>query len=325
MKNYIVIYHSADYDGILSGLATKFWLNRSSIGDPQTFVQMVGWDYGKPVPEKDDDGIELDYVSATEIYIVDLSVDELMSCPELRDKIVWIDHHKSAIEKWDGIHNENETQYVKRPFKGLRVDGVAACRLCWQYGLNKFLGLNSVTDKQRYVDRLVDEPLLIRLAGEYDIWDKRDPRADVLQLGLRALNKDQFDRLVWLSFTNNNATNTLDHPLSLGNTIQSYVDQSNKSMMKNSHVIKWFDLRFLVCNGAKGSLSFKSHVTKDHDALMAWTFNGKEATVSLYGVEHRPDVDLSEIAKALGGGGHKQACGFRVSLQDLSNILSRSL
>jgi oligoribonuclease NrnB/cAMP/cGMP phosphodiesterase (DHH superfamily) len=323
MKNYIVIYHSADYDGILSGLATKFWLNRSSVGDPQTFVQMVGWDYGKPVPEKDDDGILLDYGSATEIYIVDLSVDELMSRPELRDKIVWIDHHKSAIEKWDEKFDAADP--LDRPFRGLRIDGVAACRLCWQFGLTNFFALDKMARKQHYVDRLVEEPLLIRLAGEYDIWDKRDPRADILQLGLRALNKDQFDRLVWMSFTNPLNDKALDHPLSLGNTIQSYVDQSNKSMMKNSHVIKWCDLIFLVCNGAKGSLSFKSHVTKDHDALMAWTFNGKEATVSLYGVEHRPDVDLSVIATAMGGGGHKQACGFRLPLEDLSNILSRSL
>ena len=319
MKN-IVIYHSADYDGILSGEAIRFWLEKThhTEGLP-VGVQMVGWDYGRPVPEKDDRGVDLDYRLADRIYIVDLSVDELMQRDELFGKIVWIDHHTSAIDKW-----------ASTPFEGVRVDGVAACRLCWQYGMHYYFSLKGVSShklptKDLYTDRLVDEPLLIRLAGEYDIWDKRDPRADVLQLGLRALNKDQFDRLLHMSFTGSQTTRSidvLDHPISLGNTIQSYVDSSNKSAMKNSHTVKWRGVRFLVCNGVRGSLSFKSHVTSDHDALMAWGFDGKQATVSLYGVEHRPDIDLSDIAKAMGGGGHRQACGFRVSLTDLQFILS---
>jgi len=325
MKN-IVIYHSADYDGILSGEAIRFWLEKThhTEGLP-VGVQMVGWDYGRPVPEKDDRGTDLDYRLSDRIYIVDLSVDELMARLDLRDKIVWIDHHKSAIEKWDATPSDAEPH--PGAFQGIRIDGVAACRLCWQYGLHYYLSLkghssNKLPTKDLYVNRLVDEPLLIQLAGEYDIWDKRDPRADVLQLGLRALHKDQFDRLVHLSFNNPQKVDILDHPISLGNTIQSYVDSSNKSAMKNSHTIKWRGVRFLVCNGVRGSLAFKSHVTKDHDALMAWSFNGQEATVSLYGVEHCPDIDLSDIAKAMGGGGHRQACGFRVSLMDLQGILS---
>ena len=328
MKN-IVIYHSADYDGILSGEAIHFWLEKThhTEGLPGG-IQMVGWDYGRPVPEKDDRGVDLDYRLADRIYIVDLSVDELMARLDLRDKIVWIDHHKSAIEKWDATPSDAEPH--PGAFQGIRIDGVAACRLCWQYGMHYYFSLKGVLShklptKDLYTDRLVNEPLLIRLAGEYDIWDKRDPRADVLQLGLRALNKDQFDRLLYMSFAGSQTTHSidvLDHPISLGNTIQSYVDSSNKSAMKNSHTVKWRGVRFLVCNGVRGSLSFKSHVTSDHDALMAWGFDGKQATVSLYGVEHRPDIDLSDIAKAMGGGGHRQACGFRVSLTDLQFILS---
>ena len=58
MKN-IVIYHSADYDGILSGEAIRFWLEKThhTEGLP-VGVQMVGWDYGRPVPEKDDRGVD---------------------------------------------------------------------------------------------------------------------------------------------------------------------------------------------------------------------------------------------------------------------------
>ena len=93
MKNIAIIYHDADFDGKLSDEVCRFHLKRLH---PDANIHSYGWDYGRRIPT---DGWE-DFDA---IYIVDLSVDELMARPELRDKIVWIDHHKSAIEKWDGI------------------------------------------------------------------------------------------------------------------------------------------------------------------------------------------------------------------------------
>jgi hypothetical protein len=120
--NIAIIYHDADADGRLSNEACRYWLNRLH---PNANIHSYGWDYGRPVPQP----IQLgDWAEFDAIYIVDLSVDELMARPELRDKIVWIDHHKSAIEKW-----EANLPLVPGPFAGIRIDGVAACRLCWQW------------------------------------------------------------------------------------------------------------------------------------------------------------------------------------------------
>jgi len=49
--------------------------------------------------------------------MLDISIPGLM----MHQDLIWIDHHKSAMEKWD---NGPE---------GYRIDGVAACRLAWQW------------------------------------------------------------------------------------------------------------------------------------------------------------------------------------------------
>jgi len=75
-------------------------------------------------------------------------------------------------------------------FKGYRIDGVAACRLAWQYLKEKdpqwVTHLNGFPKKEDFIERRVIEPIAVRLAGEYDIWDKRDPNAELFQHGLRS-------------------------------------------------------------------------------------------------------------------------------------------
>lgn len=92
--NTVVIYHKSDFDGIFCReIARKFLPD----------AELIGWEYGEPTPEVP--------ASAT-LYIMDLSVPDLMNHPGL----VWIDHHKTAIERYSP------------EIPGYRIDGVAACR-----------------------------------------------------------------------------------------------------------------------------------------------------------------------------------------------------
>ena len=155
-----VIYHSADYDGIFC---------REIARKAMPHARLIGWDYGDPVPN-----VSLD----EELYMLDISVDALMEHP----KLIWIDHHKTAIEKYpDTIH-------------GRRIDGVAACRIAWQWF---FGGDKYGTALADFVNRDVIEPYAVRLAGEYDVFDHRDPDTKAFQLGLRAHDPSEG---VWASF-----------------------------------------------------------------------------------------------------------------------------
>jgi len=298
MKKYLVIHHDADYDGLLSNEVCRHFLSH---GD--NVVQSIGWDYGKPVPE-------VDAFNWDSIFLVDISIPELMDQQKLPN-LIWIDHHKTAIDQFDST------------IPGYRIDGVAACRLVWQW----FLGDKNKlpTTKEHYIDRTVDEPLLIRLAGEHDIWDHRDERALILQSGLRELEPEEFASLVRAQLNNEQLANQiLDDCIKLGVRAKQSRDRANASTItKIGHDVYWHGITFLCCNGLSGSQAFAAGIKPHHKALMAWRYDGqqKKATVSLYHAPEHEEIDLSVLAKAEGGGGHKGACGFQCSLDNLFFIL----
>lgn len=280
----IVIYHRADFDGLFSREIAKRYF-----GDKADYL---GWDYGDPLPIIPD---------GTEIYMIDISVDGMMHRPEL----VWIDHHKSAIEKFSW------------PIKGYRIDGVAACRLAWQWFHTWNLGRNptanhgcTLPEKQDFIDRTVQEPYAVRLAGEYDIWDKRDPNAELFQHGLKS--RDLTDLWASLLCTTDSWRVSTDL-LKAGEVLQYVRTKENESVIKAAgFTIEFEGLKFLACNSARyNSHLFTAGLKPEHDGCFGFNWDGKAWRVSLYGVPGKPDIDFSKIALKYGGGGHKQACGFK--------------
>lgn len=298
----IVIHHSADFDGLFCReIARKFF------GEHATYI---GWDYGQPVPDVPPDSA---------LFMLDISVEGLMDYPGL----VWIDHHKSAMEKWDSHR-----------IKGMRIDGVAACRLAWQYF---FLGDDhACLTKADFVNRDVDEPLAVRLAGEYDVWDKRDPRAELFQHGLRSgplghqwpvlLAKDRK-----LTISEIEAAMDTGYPVTLepdgttapaivcallknGEALQYAKREENKGIIESYGFDMDFEgLHFLACNHARfNSHLFTAGIKPEHDALLGFNWDGKKWRVSLYHAPGKEHHDLSLIAVKYGGGGHKGACGFKL-------------
>lgn len=283
MKKTLVIYHRADFDGIFCyRIAKRFF---DSISGYE--VTYLGWDYGDPVPEVDSDTI---------VVMLDISVKGLMDHPMLR----WVDHHKSAIDEFSP------------DIPGYRIDGVAACRLAWQYfNFSSEWDITGKPTKEDFIERRVREPEAVRLAGEYDIWDKRDPNAELFQHGLRSRFLEDMDWSYLLSDLNGGLVNDL---LDAGVSIQYAKTKENASIIKGSGFDVVFEgLRFLACNAARyNSHLFTAGLLPEHDALLGFNFNGRHWKVSLYHAPGKEHHDLSLIAVKHGGGGHRGACGFEV-------------
>lgn len=294
-----IIYHRADYDGIFCREIAKQYFDK--LGQRATYI---GWDYGDPVPV---------IPPGTPLYMLDISVDGLMDFPGL----IWIDHHKSAMEKF---HSKTY---------GYRIDGVAACRLAWQWFFTYNNSRNPMADtfaelptKQEYIDRTVTEPLAVRLAGEYDIWDKRDPRAELFQHGLRSQCLDDVWGLLLDTGEKYDPEDAMEtHPsvfiqrlLDQGECLQYAKAHENESIITAyGFTVKWEGLCFLVCNHARfNSHLFTAGIKQEHDALMGFNFTGEKWRVSLYHKPGREDLDLSTIAVKYKGGGHRGACGFQL-------------
>jgi uncharacterized protein len=278
----IVIYHKADFDGIFCREIAKQYFTK--IGWP---AEYLGWDYGDPVPSFSPDD---------KIYMLDISVDGLMDHPNLN----WVDHHKSAIDKYP------------KTIQGYRIDGVAACRLAWQYfgGINDWQG-DGKPNKQDFVYRKVSEPWAVRLAGEYDIWDKRDPDAELFQHGLRSQSLDNlWEKLLVFDEASNTVVRSL---LDQGRAIQYATSHQNESIIKAAgFTIQFEGLTFLACNHARyNSHLFTTGLKPEHDACFGFCWRDNQWVVSLYHAPGKEHHDLSQIAVKYGGGGHRGACGFR--------------
>jgi hypothetical protein len=162
--------------------------------------------------------------------------------------------------------------------------------------------------KQDFIDRKVSEPLAVCLAGEYDIWDKRDYRAELFQHGLRSQDVG-FQRLLR---DNADAVQYTSQLLENGKCIQYAKTKENESIIKNfGFTVTLEGLTFLACNAARyNSHLFTAGIGPEHDALLGFNYDGKSWKISLYHAPGKEHHDLSLIAVKHGGGGHKGACGF---------------
>lgn len=292
-----VIHHSADYDGLFCREIARRFMG-------STDTTLIGWDYGDPkipVPIEGD------------IYILDLSPDALdvpygELLPAIRERMVWIDHHKSAIIKW-------EDQFPQTRLPGYRIDGVSACRLAWQWFTRRSHHYDGVPlpSKLDFIDRKVSEPEGVRLAGEYDVWDHRDGEADVaFQFGLDSQESLDWEKLLGIGDYDKAYVRSVVQDG--WTSMRCYSKREADIMRTRSFVSSWHGLTFLVLNTAR--CTSKTFAALDvpetgHDALMGLYYTGKEWSVSMYHANHRRDIDLSQIAAKFGGGGHRGACGFR--------------
>jgi oligoribonuclease NrnB/cAMP/cGMP phosphodiesterase (DHH superfamily) len=303
----IVIHHSADYDGIFCReIARKFIPSAT----------FIGWDFGD-APLKIPRGMGNDGCA---LYVMDLPLDRPfgfeMDGPDTKESriaamqlgfsnLVWIDHHKSSIES-----HPND-------IPGYRIDGVAACRLAWHW-FTRHLEVAPdripvLAEKQDFIDRSVVEPLAVTLAGEYDVWQHDASKgADIaFQFGL-----DAQQSLDWKFLLSNDplAESRTWNIVGDGNKAMACYAKRDADVMRSRSFITSFDgLRFLCLNTARcnsNTFAALDVPTAGHDALMAFYFNGKAWSISLYHAAHRKDIDLSVIAVKYGGGGHRCACGF---------------
>lgn len=312
-----VFYHSADADG---------WFCREIARKFLPTAELIGWDFkDEPLP----------IPAEGQIYVLDLPVDRLfgfdfgvmVSSPgsparNFEDmamtRCIWIDHHIGNID-----NHPND-------IKGYRIDGVAACRLAWQWFYLPRQERDEVIplpNKEEFTHRKVTEPLAVRLAGEYDIWDKRDPRAELFQHGLRTreLGENMWELLLSPQTGEGEVGDgrqsigdvTVDALLEAAEVLQYARAKEYAQVIKEKgFTVEFEGVKFLACNSHE--LDIRSHlfeagIKPEHEALLGFTFNGKDWRVSLYHIKGKEHWDILSIAQKHGGNGHKGACGFRIA------------
>ena len=277
-------YHSADLDGQCSGAIVKHFY-------PE--CELIGINYGRPFPW---DAIEKN----EPVFMVDFSLQPFEDMIRLANlaTLVWIDHHKTAID-------ESVARHIEKAISGLREVGRAGCELTWEY-IQEFV----MRDKPEKAP----VPLAVHLLGRYDVWDLKNPQVLAFQYGMRTYNTDPNDQGFWGRFFEPDEFPgwEVDGIIWKGEAILEYEAQSNAKYMAAAAFPVLFDgLKCLAVNKLlSNSKLFESAWDRNkYDAMLAFGYRGKGWTVSLY--SDREDVDVGEVCKRRGGGGHKGAAGFQ--------------
>lgn len=288
---HIIAHHSGDNDGYCSGSIVRHNLMRQGVIEQD--IRMIGVDYGQ------DYSWIGNITPEDHMYVTDFCFEPFHHMWTIKSRaksMVWIDHHRSAID-------EAEKQGFAT--MGTLKVGYSATELAWDY----FMG--------------TPPPPVVHHLGRYDVFDKSDPRSELIELFYRTqawtCPEHPHSAVEWMR-TFDITEAGLDETVEKGKLLMAYRDSENARTAKRAVTIQFEGLSVISLNSCgKGSAVFDSVFNPEvHDAMLTWSIApGVNPTVSIGmygGIESKHD--LSKIAVKHGGGGHPGACGFKMPLQN---------
>lgn len=291
-KNMQIIYHS-DLDGKASArLLLDYYRNINEE------IQLIEANHGKE--------LDLDVKKNEQIFIVDFSFkhpENMERLLETTSNITWIDHHKSAIEKYDNYEN-------LKNLDGIRLSGLAGCELTWIY-LERFQKFKNCETFDEVKQLLDDAPNSIVLIGDRDTWrwDHGD-RTKFFNSGLEVRDMEPMSK-EWEALIAYDAyQNYANQIIREGQTLEIYKEKRNELLRdKLSFETKFEGYDAIACNqGFANGAQLFGELADEYSLLILFCYSGQldKWKVSL----NSKYIDVSEIAKKYGGGGHAGAAGF---------------
>lgn len=298
----LVIYHSSDFDGVMSCLICRKYLLNLSQHNLKIDIDLFGWNYGDIIPD-----INTMTTRYDQIYTVDISFPkDVMIELAKSGKLVWIDHHITAIQ--------DSEQFGYSSCTGLRRVGTAACELTWEYlfpGFDcpqvvQYLGAWDVFNKGRFDWEGIVNPLQVACSERYGL-----------------LPQHWFSELDDLMLNNNGLLDSIIHD---GKIIYSYNKQrSEAAVRKYGFEIlvdgKWRGI--CLMNTTFGSIQFKSIISKYDCSIVVNRKNKDTYNVSIYiEPEHTIEFNAGEyLKKYYNGGGHKNAAGGVLNFEQFCKLI----
>ena len=280
-------YHGVDFDGRCSA----YWVNKCVKVTDGYGKKFYPINYGMSFPLEE-------IFPDEEVYIVDYSImpEEMEQLLQITKNIIWIDHHISAIKRYDNFPHT---------IKGIRMNGIAACMLTWFWFHGKFDLTTTPLETN-----MIFAPMFTKYIGDYDVWKFEYEDTKAFQMGLQLYDTNSIDTSSIFEALNcsYNKVDLEREIITKGQDLLTYRDNWAKEYCE--HVGFETDFEGYKCYAMNmamiSSEHFKSINEENYDMLIGFSFNG---TIWKYELRSTK-VDCSKIAMKYGGGGHKGAAGF---------------
>lgn len=322
----LVIYHADCTDGF--GAAFAAWLK---LGDEVEYQSMQ---YGKCDFDHEgaffnlgnpEQGGAMLPVQGREIYILDFSFERSIMKRIFTEakRVVWLDHHKTAFEMWcDGIpkcgwYEEGDSLLETHNYWIQLNNNKSGALLAWEY-----------------FHPNTEAPALIRHIDDRDRWQFKLEGSRELHAVLASYRPWNFQQ--WQNLFNSFCA-VPGHFLTAGKAILRAQEQNITRMLKQVKTC-----RIIQTKPKPGGEHWESNVLCDvtglalnapiHQSEIGHELANASGTFGLVwylGADNRAkcslrsngDYDVSAIARAFGGGGHRNAAGFEIDIQTLMGWL----
>ena len=270
----LVIYHKGCADGIAA--AWCFW---KQYGDSYEYHPGV---YNEPPPD----------IFNRDVFMVDFSYKhEIMAmiC-QYANKVVLLDHHKSALEDlWD-LANLQNFDMSNATFEK------SGAMIAWDY-------VKNVAKHKRKL------PALLQHIQDRDLWKFELPHTKEIMLAVFSYESSisSYDKL--LSLTNNGLKGLIKEGAVIerkfNKDLEDNIRQCSRMVEIGGYTVPVANMNGMYASEAGNKMS------ENHPFAGIYYDTAKHRVFSLRSRES--GIDVSVIAASYGGGGHKHAAGFKVS------------
>ena len=277
------IFYHIDEDG----KCAAFWVKKLGKHYDGLKREFIPINYGMEFPFDDIHPDE-------QVYIVDYSIfpEEMERLLIITKNVVWIDHHISAIQRYEA------DRFKDMEIKGIRKDGIAGCMLTYLYLMEQ------LTDEEKVSWSLIEAPNFTKYIADYDVWKfEYGETSKKFEAGLTCYDLDP-EGGVWEELF---SEEKIEEVLSAGESILKYQDNWAKDYCEHYGFDTIFEgYKAFAMNLAMVSSDYFKSVEEEYDLFIGFAFSGESWNYSL----RSETIDCSKLAMKYGGGGHPGAAGF---------------
>lgn len=274
----MIIYHHDDMDGITSAAIINYFLKDDN-------AKYYAVNYG--------DMWDVNEVHNEVVYVVDFSFPNMRELSAACKQLIWIDHHKTAMEQQAAAWNDESIE-------GERNLKYAGCELTWMYMAPTTL-----------------MPKIVQYVGDIDMWeftlDNTIPIAEAANYELTTYNNPMWLRLFNKNFENHQLEILLERGKVL---LQAKTLRIDKAYNAGTDIIfEGYKTRIVNATSDMSEIGQKIYKS-GYDVAIVWRYSKNQVLLSF-----RSDkVAVDALARKFGGGGHKYAAGATLTMEQLMEL-----